>query len=54
LFSVFVDHANFAGTDTFVGSDKRLRCAFIYWRNRWPPQWALVLAVLWVRGWRVR
>ena len=38
LFAVFVDDADFAGADTFVGADKGLRGAFINWWNKSPPQ----------------
>jgi hypothetical protein len=51
LFAIFVDDANFAGADTFIGADERLGGTFINRWNRSPPQRALRLAM---RLYRVR
>ena len=38
LFAIFVDDANLAGADAFVGADKRLGGTFINRWNKSPPQ----------------
>src|SRR5258708_31834368 len=38
LLAVFIDYADLAGADTFIGADKRLRGTFINWWNKSPPQ----------------
>ena len=45
LFAVFVDDADLAGADTFIGADKRLRGTFINWGNKSPPQRVFSLAM---------
>ena len=45
LFAVFVDHADLAGADTFIGADKRLGGTFINWWNKSPPQRVFSLAM---------
>ena len=46
LFAVFVDHADFACTDTFVGADKGLSGAFVERWDRMPPRRVLWTAMI--------
>jgi len=45
LFAIFVDDADLAGADTFIGADKRLCGTFINWGNKSPPQRVFSLAM---------
>ena len=46
LFAVFVDHADFACTDTFVGADKGFSGAFVERWDRMPPRRVLWTAMI--------
>ena len=44
LFAIFIDYANFARADFFVGTDERLDGTLVGKRwNNWPPQCSLVV-----------